>query len=145
MREFPFQTGLTIAAVGFLLSGVRLLTPAIKGPETSQLMDMVDFAPGRVALSPITPHSEPEPPAAPPKAHLQNSVFLLEDSAGVLDRFYESLWRTEKREDGAVTRVVHYGDSPTTADLITGDIRLFLQKRYGDAGHGFVLPAKPWA
>ena len=27
-------------------------------------------------------------------------------------------------EPGAITRIVHYGDSPTTADLITGDIRV---------------------
>src|SRR5262249_35048259 len=70
---------------------------------------------------------------------------LLEDAGGVLDAFYASLWRTEKREEGAVTRIVHYGDSPTTADLITGDVRAQLQQRFGDSGHGFVLVAKPWA
>ena len=41
--------------------------------------------------------------------------------------------------------VLHYGDSPTTADLITGDVRAMLQKKFGDAGHGFLLTAKPWA
>ena len=41
--------------------------------------------------------------------------------------------------------VLHYGDSPTTADLITGDVRSLLQQRFGDAGHGYLLPAKPWA
>ena len=46
---------------------------------------------------------------------------------------------------GAITRIVHYGDSPTTADLITGDARRLLQARFGDAGHGFCLLAKPWA
>ncbi len=44
-----------------------------------------------------------------------------------------------------VVTVLHYGDSPTTADLITGDVRALLQARFGDAGHGFNLPAKPWA
>jgi hypothetical protein len=43
------------------------------------------------------------------------------------------------------TRILHYGDSPTTADLITGDARKLLQARFGDAGHGFVLLGKPWA
>src|SRR6266568_1240093 len=134
MREFPIHTGLTIAAVGLLLAGARLLTPAIKGPETSQLSALVDFAPERVAISPLTRHNEPEPPAPPPKVHPTESAPLLDDSAGVLDHFYESLSPTEKQEDGNVTRVVHYGDSPTTADLITGDVRAQLQKRYGDAG-----------
>src|SRR6185437_13023592 len=36
-------------------------------------------------------------------------------------------------------------DSPTTADLFTGDIRALLQARFGNAGHGFILLAKPWA
>jgi len=46
---------------------------------------------------------------------------------------------------GGVTRVLHYGDSPTTADLITADARALLQKQFGDAGSGFVLIARPWA
>jgi lysophospholipase L1-like esterase len=64
---------------------------------------------------------------------------LLDDSDGALDHFYQSLAR------GGLTRIVHYGDSPTTADLITGDVRAILQARFADAGHGFILPAKPWA
>ena len=56
-----------------------------------------------------------------------------------MDRFYEALRK------GGVTRVLHYGDSPTTGDLITADARALLQKQFGDAGAGFVLIAKPWA
>ncbi len=40
--------------------------------------------------------------------------------------------------------ILHYGDSPTTADLITADVRLRLQQRFGNAGHGFSLVAPPW-
>ena len=29
--------------------------------------------------------------------------------------------------------------------MITGDVRQLLQRRFGDAGHGFSLMAKPWA
>ncbi|HEX5430571.1 MAG TPA: GDSL-type esterase/lipase family protein [Bryobacteraceae bacterium] len=61
------------------------------------------------------------------------------DPDGALDHFYQALL------DGGVTRVLHYGDSPTTADLITADARALLQKEFGDAGTGFVLIAKPWA
>jgi len=144
MREFPLQTGLTIASVGLLLAGLRLVAPAVKGPEPAQFAAIVDFSPERVALSPLSPHNEPEA-AMLPKLPAPGRPSLLNDSAGVLDHFYAALWRTEKREDGAVTRIVHYGDSPTTADLITGDVRIQLQKRFGDAGHGFILVAKPWA
>lgn len=58
---------------------------------------------------------------------------------GALDHFYEALRR------GGTVRILHYGDSPTTADLITADVRGMLQKQFGDAGAGFVLIARPWA
>ena len=56
-----------------------------------------------------------------------------------MDSFYEALRK------GGTVRVVHYGDSPTTADLVTGDVRALLQRQYGDAGTGFTLIARPWA
>jgi lysophospholipase L1-like esterase len=63
----------------------------------------------------------------------------LSDPNHALDHFYASLL------GGGVTRILHYGDSPTTGDLITADARALLQKQFGDAGAGFVLIAKPWA
>jgi lysophospholipase L1-like esterase len=64
---------------------------------------------------------------------------------GSLDTFYAALRRTDRKEPDAVTRILHYGDSPTTADSITSDVRRLLQARFGDAGHGALLIAKPWA
>lgn len=64
---------------------------------------------------------------------------ILVDPKRQLDHFYNSLL------SGGTVRVVHYGDSPTTADLITADVRGMLQKQFGDAGAGFVLIARPWA
>jgi lysophospholipase L1-like esterase len=75
---------------------------------------------------------------------MQRSTLLFNDSNGTLDHFYGALLRTEKREKGAVTRITHYGDSPTTGDLITGDVRSILQNRFGNAGEGYVLIEKPW-
>jgi len=69
----------------------------------------------------------------------------LEDPTGQLDRFFEKLERTEKGEPGAVTRISHFGDSPLTGDLISGDARSRLQAAFGDAGHGFILIGRPWA
>jgi lysophospholipase L1-like esterase len=66
------------------------------------------------------------------------------DPSGDLRHFYVALERTERRTEGAITRILHYGDSPTTADMITGDLRHLLQQRFGNAGHGFSLIAKPW-
>src|SRR5579872_4328761 len=144
MRHFPIHTGLAMATVGLLLAGAKLVVPAVHGPAAAQFTAIVDFAPEHVPLSPLSRRSEPEPPVMP-HSKLSIAPTLLDDSGGVLDHFYEALWRTEKGGKGAVTHIEHYGDSPTTADLITGDIRSQLQQRFGDGGHGFVLVAKPWA
>jgi lysophospholipase L1-like esterase len=71
-----------------------------------------------------------------------SAVFV--DDANSLDPFFAALWELEQGKGGVVT-ILHYGDSPTTADLITGDVRAQLQSRFGDAGRGYSLIAKPWA
>jgi lysophospholipase L1-like esterase len=69
----------------------------------------------------------------------------LKDGKGhALDAFYRSLARTERKEAGAVTRILHYGDSVITSDLVSGTMRRRMQARFGDAGHGFILTANPW-
>ncbi len=69
---------------------------------------------------------------------------VIEDPTGhALDAFYAQLARTIKKEPGAVTRVLHYGDSIITGDYISGTIRRRLQGRFGDSGHGFILIANP--
>jgi lysophospholipase L1-like esterase len=143
MKGYPLHTALTIALAALLLDGLRLVVPAIHGPDFSQLAAIVNFTPEGTPLSPLARHSEPA--LDPPPRTRAQPVTLLEDANHGLDHFYQALWRTERREPGAVTRIVHYGDSPTTADLVTGDVRRLLQKRFGDAGHGFILVAKPWA
>jgi len=61
----------------------------------------------------------------------------------VLDGFYARLAKSDAGYAGAVTRVVHWGDSVVAADHITSAIRAKMQQRFGDAGHGFHLLAKP--
>lgn len=69
----------------------------------------------------------------------------LTDDSNSLGPFFAAMARAELKQGEAAVRVAHYGDSPTTADLITADVRTLLQKQFGDAGHGFYLIAKPWA
>ena len=57
----------------------------------------------------------------------------------MLDHFYAALLK------GEGVHIIHYGDSPTTADLITADARALFQHEFGDGGMGFVLIARPWA
>ncbi len=69
----------------------------------------------------------------------------VEDPSGhALDGFFTRLARTVRKEAGAVTRVLHYGDSTIASDYISGTVRRRLQARFGDAGHGFILVANPW-
>jgi lysophospholipase L1-like esterase len=84
----------------------------------------------------ITIHQQAVPAASINEEPASTSVV---DPTHQMDHFYASLLK------GGVTRVLHYGDSPTTADLITADARALLQKQFGDAGSGFVLIARPWA
>lgn len=77
-------------------------------------------------------------------AKLAGSVAVEDPSGKALDAFYTRLSKTLGREDGAVTRVMHYGDSLITSDLISGTMRRKMQARFGDAGHGFILTANPW-
>lgn len=98
----------------------------------------------------FVPRERPEAPldGAGPRAETDPASYSLHrllDSKGDLDSFYAALRRTEMREGEGVTRILHYGDSPTTADLITADARDLFQAQFGDAGHGFHLIAKPWA
>ncbi len=79
----------------------------------------------------------------------RESEHPLIDPTGSLDVFFPSLEAAETPSGknagvGEPVHILHYGDSPTTADLITADVRNRLQDRFGNAGHGFSLLAPPW-
>lgn len=67
----------------------------------------------------------------------------IEDRDGrSLDAFHTALRRAERGAGQA--RLVFFGASHVASDLFTGHIREALQRRFGDAGHGLILPARPW-
>jgi lysophospholipase L1-like esterase len=136
VKNFPVQTALTMAIVALILTGAHWLEPSIVGPSLADFTRLVEFG-GEV--EPVAAADLIQPAGGTPAPH---PTVLLEDDGGVLDHFFAALSRTAS---GGVARVVHYGDSPTTADLITGDVRSLLQQRFGNAGHGFVLMEQPWA
>jgi lysophospholipase L1-like esterase len=69
----------------------------------------------------------------------------IEDPTGhALDTFFGRLAHTDRKEEGAVTRILHYGDSTIASDYVSGTVRRRIQARFGDAGHGFILIANPW-
>ncbi|WP_291720243.1 GDSL-type esterase/lipase family protein [Bernardetia sp.] len=69
----------------------------------------------------------------------------MEDSTS-LDYFFEALYKLqnqkEKQEKSTQVKILHIGDSHVQADFFTGKVRQLFQedKRFGDAGRGFVFP-----
>ena len=61
----------------------------------------------------------------------------------VLVKFFRALRRTQQKQPGAITRICHWGDSQIVSDNITSTIRLRLQQKFGDAGHGFLMVGHP--
>ncbi|MGB0679388.1 MAG: GDSL-type esterase/lipase family protein, partial [Polyangiales bacterium] len=82
----------------------------------------------------------PEHVHAAEYAHLE--VEIEQPRPAVLAPFFAALRRTARAQDAHITRIAHYGDSSIATDLITHTMRRRLQRRFGDAGHGFVLTAK---
>ena len=141
--RLPIQTALTLLTfVGLLL------LPQVFEP----LKDYKSLEPKKVATVLDFPlRQSGEDAAAGPLASPENLSELrtkrlvataprnLADPARSLDHFYDALLR------GQGVHIIHYGDSPTTADLITADARSMFQREFGDGGVGFVLMARPWA
>ncbi len=137
---FPKKTSLAIATLGALL--LSLESAKLARPFT--LSEVVDFRPRDIPnVEPLAPIPASTRPVTAWKHPIIEPNLI--DEHDNLRPFYLALWRTELGAPGAITRVLHYGDSPVTADSITADVRSLLQQHFGDAGHGFVLIAKPWA
>lgn len=71
-------------------------------------------------------------------------VPLIDAGGQGLSGFYRSLAKTAAKEPGAITRVLHFGDSIVVSDYVSGTLRRKLQAEFGDAGHGFLLMANAW-
>jgi lysophospholipase L1-like esterase len=92
----------------------------------------------KVEAGAVLPAYVPEPGDEKPAVQ---SIELFEGHE--LDSFFAQLARTDASVVGAVTRVLHWGDSALGMDGIPGAIRRRMQTRFGDAGHGFHLMAPP--
>ena len=84
---------------------------------------VLDFVARKTTATPV--EGRVRPPAAGCKAG-KLGVYPIIAPPGSLDLFFEALRQAELRTPGAQVRVLHYGDSPTTADLITADVRQLL-------------------
>jgi lysophospholipase L1-like esterase len=78
----------------------------------------------------------------PPNDELGLDVAIEDRDGRSMEALHRALQRAGAGEGQA--RLVFYGASHVASDLFTGHIRRELQARYGDAGHGFVVPVHPW-
>ncbi len=145
MNVWPLKPALVILTVGAALSLPVFLPALDRWPllEIHLLAAVLEFPipKGWVPAAPELPL--PRLPAGPLKPYRDPTAIF--DEKHTLDPFYEALLRVDAKNPGRVVRILHYGDSPVTADLITADARRLLQQRFGSAGHGFCLIARPWA
>ncbi len=71
-------------------------------------------------------------------------VPILNPTGKALDGFFQALSKTQQKNENAVTRIAHFGDSIIVSDYVSGTLRQKLQETFGDAGHGYMLVANPW-
>lgn len=140
---FPKKTALTMVTFVALMM-VPQVFPALKGLKSmdlAKIASVFDFPPPKQTETvPANPLASPASEGERQNKQLVTGVGKrLQAQTRSLDHFYRALMR------GDDVRILHYGDSPTTADLITADTRMLFQKHFGDGGLGFILMAKPWA
>src|SRR4051812_48460354 len=97
--------------------------------------------PEEVAIPPsaaeVVPGARAEAEGKPPRP--------LEDPSGhAMDAFFAKLRAAEKKAPGGLARITYFGASIVASDFITATLRRKLQRRFGDAGHGFMLMANAW-
>ncbi|WP_263374045.1 GDSL-type esterase/lipase family protein [Granulicella aggregans] len=148
---FPIKTALAVATIALSLTAWHwrvgkvsaVYPPGLDWHSLSAVGDLPWLH--RPAPAKTVTHSPAKGAVGTAAQAQQPPDALLIDNAGSLDKFYASLAKLDAHSAHSSATVVHFGDSPTTADLITGDVRQQLQQRFGDAGPGFNLIAKPWA
>ncbi len=141
--HIPIKTALTLLTFGSLLMLPQVVVPLknYKSLEPKKVATVLEFPLRRsaedAAAGPLASPANLSEMRA--KRLVATAPRNLADPSHALDHFYEALLR------GQGVHIVHYGDSPTTADLITADARSMFQREFGDGGVGFVLLARPWA
>jgi lysophospholipase L1-like esterase len=140
---FPLKTALAITVAVAVLALWHFFRDPAKGLAPQIFAEAFQLRWPQAPAPPVPPKPKPVIAGA-----LPDSPYLV-DATNQLDPVFAALWKLEQgktgTKGGGLVTILHYGDSPTTADLITGDIRAQLQSRFGDAGRGYTLIAKPWA
>ena len=95
-----------------------------------------------VALLTLGATSALAPAQAPEHERLGAAIAIDDPSGHALDALHTALRRA--REGHGHARILVWGASHVASDQATGFLREDWQRRFGDAGPGFVLPARPF-
>lgn len=119
--------------------GEPSIAEALPGAGLREDPDLLANLPKEDEEAAVETAPSPSEPTVEPQEYA-GLVREIEDPTFSMKAFYEALYNTAT---GAhITRIVHFGDSTIAADDITSTVRIKLQKRFGDGGHGFVLVSK---
>lgn len=72
---------------------------------------------------------------------LEDDNYNVIQNAGHLDEFFELLYQ-QRTSNSQKISIVHIGDSHIQGDYMTTMVRQNFQRHFGDAGRGFIFPAK---
>jgi lysophospholipase L1-like esterase len=102
-----------------------------------------------VGLAAEGARSEAKPKGAtkvktPSKKGVESASIELPDALAPFFQALDALKTGDAAESKRVVRILHFGDSHTASDFLTGRLRQLFQESYGDAGPGLLLPARPW-
>ncbi len=135
---------LAIVSLGVALASVWTLgygastTSADTSPRTPAAIDRD----GVLKAFPSEERMGPKLLEPPPNDALGLDIAIEDRDGKSMEALHRALTRAAAGEGQA--RLLFYGASHVASDLFTGYIRRELQTRYGDAGHGFLLPVHPW-
>ena len=147
------RSPLTVVAVLFAAAASWTCSsqpPPSQGPTVSSTRP--DILASRSEI-PVEPEPAPARPPPAPRAPIEPFEAVDEGVLGLrmpihdpsgraMHAFHAGLERAQRGEGQA--RLLFYGASHVASDWFTNVIRKELQHRFGDAGHGFVLPVHPW-
>lgn len=152
LRQLALVLGCWVATALLALAAPLTAEGKEKRPSKSAkakgAMAAKEKAPKRSERAPKRPERAPKrPERAPIHAPIPFDRTGLGQPAAIFDPSTTALQAWHTALDAALTgnrvaRMAVYGASHTAADLWTGELRRRLQSRYGDAGHGFLVPAK---
>ncbi|WP_437808771.1 GDSL-type esterase/lipase family protein [Sorangium sp. So ce1078] len=135
LTPLPEGEGLVVVPAPAPVASIGETTLVTETTEQAELRQPEEVAlPAAAAeLVPAAVASEGKPPRP------------IEDPSGkAMTPFFRALAAVERKVPGSIARISYFGDSIVASDFVTATLRRKLQKRFGDAGHGFMLMANAW-